>query len=89
MVAATLNNLAALYRNQGRYAEAEPLFKRAVSIDEKALGPDHIDVAADLNNLALLYDLQGKYDDADSCSSAAWRSAKKHWGLTIPTWLRP
>ena len=40
-----LNNLAALYDNQGRYAEAEPLYKRALAIQEKALGPDHPDVA--------------------------------------------
>ena len=50
---------------QGRYAEAEPLFERALGIDEKVLGPEHPDVATDLNNLALLYDHQGKYADAD------------------------
>jgi Tfp pilus assembly protein PilF len=26
---------------QGRHAEAEPLLKRALEINEKALGPDH------------------------------------------------
>ena len=50
-----LNNLAALYRDQGRYGEAEPLYKRALAIDEKALGPDHPDVGRVLNNLAELY----------------------------------
>ena len=40
---------------QGRYAEAEPLYKRALAIREKALGPDHPDVATSLNNLAVLY----------------------------------
>jgi Tetratricopeptide repeat len=35
-----LNNLAVLYCDQGRCAEAEPLFKRTLVIDEKALGPD-------------------------------------------------
>jgi Tetratricopeptide repeat len=29
VIAPELNNLAALYQRQGRYAEAEPLFKRA------------------------------------------------------------
>ena len=42
----SLNNLAALYRAQGRYAEAEPLYKRSLAIREKALGPDHPDVAS-------------------------------------------
>jgi len=32
IVAASLNNLAQLYNAQGRYMEAEPLFKRALSI---------------------------------------------------------
>lgn len=37
---------------QGMHAEAEPLFKRSLAIDEKAYGPDHPDVASDLKNLA-------------------------------------
>ena len=40
-VATSLNNLAELYRDQGKYGEAEPLYQRALAIDEKALGPDH------------------------------------------------
>ena len=40
-----LNNLAALYYAQGQYAQAEPLYKRALAIWEKALGPDHPYVA--------------------------------------------
>ena len=61
----SLNNLAELYRNQGRYADAEPLYKRSLAIYEKALGPDHPDVATSLNNLAALYDAQGRYADAE------------------------
>ena len=44
-VAVSLNNLALLYRPQGRYGEGEPLAQRALAIGEKALGPDHADVA--------------------------------------------
>jgi tetratricopeptide (TPR) repeat protein len=36
-VALSLDNLAVLYQDQGKYAEAEPLFKRAMEIEEKAL----------------------------------------------------
>ena len=61
----SLNNLAALYDDQGRYADAEPLYKRSLAIWEKALGPDHPDVATALNNLAALYDDQGRYADAE------------------------
>lgn len=37
-VAASLNNLALLYGNQGRDSEAEPLYKRAIAILEKIYG---------------------------------------------------
>ena len=37
-MAAGLNNLAFFYSNQGKYTEAEPLFKRALAILEKGLG---------------------------------------------------
>lgn len=37
---------------QGKYAEAEPLYRRALAIQEKTLGPEHPKVAASLNNLA-------------------------------------
>jgi tetratricopeptide (TPR) repeat protein len=40
-LAVSLNNLAELYWATGRYAEAEPLYQRAIKIDEKALGPEH------------------------------------------------
>lgn len=39
---------------RAEYAEAEPLYRRALAIEEKVLGPDHPEVASDLNNLALL-----------------------------------
>jgi hypothetical protein len=37
-VASALNDLAVLYEEQGRYAVAEPLCKRALAIREAALG---------------------------------------------------
>ena len=43
------------------HAEAEPLYKRALSIREKALGLDHASLGTPLNNLAELYREQGRY----------------------------
>jgi hypothetical protein len=60
-VAASFNNLAQLYTDQGRYADDEPLYTPALGIREKALGPDHPDVTLSLNNLAVLYRDQGRY----------------------------
>jgi tetratricopeptide (TPR) repeat protein len=65
-LALALNELALLYDNQGRYEEAEPMYKRSLDIWEKALGTDHPDVATSLNNLAGLYKDQGRYEEAES-----------------------
>ena len=59
-----LYNLAEVYWRQGKYADAERLYKRTLAIYEKALGKDHTDVADTLNNLGLVYGDQGKYAEA-------------------------
>ncbi len=61
-MATSLNDLALLYDNQSKYAEAEPLYKRALAIDEKALGPDHPSVAISLENYAALLRKTGRGD---------------------------
>ncbi len=61
----SLDRLARIYHKQGRYGEAEPLYKRSLSIREQQLGPDHPDVATSLNNLALLYESMGRYGEAE------------------------
>src|SRR5262245_112712 len=53
------------YYAQGRYAEAEPRFQRALALREKALGPEHPLVATSLHNLAGLYRAQGRYAEAE------------------------
>ena len=55
----SLNNLGELYRRQGRLADAEHMFKRALAVKE-VLGPEHPDVATGLNNLAQVYIAQGR-----------------------------
>ena len=69
--------------DQGRYAEAEPLYKRALAIREKALGPDHPDVAG-LNNLAELYDKQGRYAEAEPLYKRALAIDEKALGPDHP-----
>ena len=85
-MATSLNNLATLYQAMGRYAEAEPLFRRGLEIREKQLGEDHPDVATSLNNLADLYQGHGRYAEAEPLYRAAWRSARSSWARTTPTW---
>ena len=51
---------------EGRRPEAEPLYRRALAILEKAVGPSHRHVAFSLNNLALLYKAQGEHRRAEA-----------------------
>ncbi|WP_130758769.1 tetratricopeptide repeat protein, partial [Microcystis aeruginosa] len=53
--ATSLNNLAVFYQSQGRYSEAEPLYKQALAIRKQQLGDNHPDTATSLNNLAVFY----------------------------------
>jgi tetratricopeptide (TPR) repeat protein len=59
------HNLALLYSDQGKYAEAEPLFKRALKIKEETLGKNHPDVATVCESMAKCYRKRGKKDEAE------------------------
>ena len=63
--ATLLNNLAAVHQSLGEYAEALPLYQRALEIREKALGPDHPDVRDVLGNMGSLYLLKRDYAQAE------------------------
>jgi tetratricopeptide (TPR) repeat protein len=63
-LATRLNNLAGLYRDTGRYAEAEPLYRRALTILEKALPADHPNLATARKSYARLLDQLGRTDEA-------------------------
>ena len=60
-----LNQAGYYLHQQGRYSEAEPLYKQSLSIREQQLGADHPDVALSINNLAGLYESQGRYSEAE------------------------
>jgi tetratricopeptide (TPR) repeat protein len=60
-----LSILGGFLEGKARYAEAEPLMRRALAIDEQSLGPDHPDVAIDLNNLAQLLQATNRLAEAE------------------------
>jgi tetratricopeptide (TPR) repeat protein len=62
--ATSLNNFAALLREQGDLVGARPLYERAIEVFENVLGPEHPDTAASLNNLASLLQEQGDFAGA-------------------------
>lgn len=52
-LAGMLASLAWIYEMTDREHEVEPLYRRAIAIEEEELGPEHPQVATYLNNLAL------------------------------------
>ena len=73
-----------VYRTQGQYAQAGPLYQRALAIKEKALGPEAPLVATSLNNLAALYDDQGQYAQAEPLYQRALTIGEKALGPEHP-----
>jgi tetratricopeptide (TPR) repeat protein len=63
--ATTLENLADVYRAQGREPDAEALYRTALERRVEILGPGHQRVAVGLENLATFYAQQGSYASAE------------------------
>jgi tetratricopeptide (TPR) repeat protein len=83
--AATVLNETALYhKSRAAWAEAEPLYQRAIAIGEKTLGPEHPDLATWLNNLALLYQDTGRYAEAEPLLQRAMAIGEKTLGPEHP-----
>jgi hypothetical protein len=60
---------------------------RGLAIREKALGLEHPDVADSIDNLAQLYHTQGQYPRPTPFTGGhRWRSGKRRWARTTPTW---
>jgi tetratricopeptide (TPR) repeat protein len=58
---------------QGKYAEAEVEYRRALALREKALGPEHPAVATSYYDLSLVFAGQGKTGEALLHLESAWR----------------
>jgi CHAT domain-containing protein/Tfp pilus assembly protein PilF len=82
--AVVLNNLAAVYESQGKYAEAESNYRRALAIKEKAVGKNHVDLASTLNNLGNVNQELGRLADAEAFYSRAIAIREKAQGREHP-----
>jgi tetratricopeptide (TPR) repeat protein len=63
--AVSMHNLANFYATRARYAEAEPLYQRAVAVLERVRGPEHPQTALARVGLADLYQVQGRLPEAE------------------------
>ncbi len=79
-----ISNMAMVYYENAKYKEAEPLMKRALKIDEAALGKDHPNVATDLNNLAALYKATNRLKEAEPLMLRALKIDEASFGKDHP-----
>lgn len=84
IISTVLNNLGRLLSETNRLAEAEPLMRRALEIDEQAFGPDHPHVGGDLNNLALILLATSRHTEADPLMRRALKIGEKSLGPSHP-----
>jgi len=70
-----------LYTNQGKLAEAEQMYMRALKGKEKTLGVKHTSTLDVVNNLGLLYSDQGKLAKAKQMYMRALKKYEKTLGV--------
>lgn len=81
--ATSISNLGNVLYLQGKYAQAEAVYRRALQMREKLLGGDHADVATSLNNLANV--LQELNKDQQVGASEARARARLGSGISAAT----
>jgi tetratricopeptide (TPR) repeat protein len=69
--------IGALHMHRREYSRAILLFKRALLIRERSLGPEHAHVAETLSALAATYIDCGQYSDADELLKRAFAIAQR------------
>ena len=83
-VAGLLDRQASLLQEVARYEDAEPLFRRALAIDEASYGNDHPNVARVLNNLARLLQDTNRLAEAEPLFRRALAIDEASYGKDHP-----
>jgi tetratricopeptide (TPR) repeat protein len=79
-----MRQLGLLLVEKALHAQADPLMRRALAINEKSFGPDHPRVATDLNNLAHLLQNTNRLDEAEPLMRRALAIDEKSFGPGHP-----
>lgn len=82
-----LFNLAATYKEQGRYTESEPLYLRSLPVLAEAFGQSSIEYTRCFYSLALLYIEMSRFRDAEGMCAAAVNFFKEISGQSSPDYL--
>ncbi|HEY9712638.1 MAG TPA: tetratricopeptide repeat protein [Chroococcales cyanobacterium] len=70
-LAMSLLNLANCLRGQGKFADAEATYKRAIEVKEKGVGPLHNDLVQYFENYAKMLRAAGREAEANKMQSKA------------------
>jgi tetratricopeptide (TPR) repeat protein len=79
-----LHSVASFFDLNAKYAGAEPLYRRALTIHEKMLGSDHPNTAGSVNSLAGLLYAKGDFDGAEPLYRKALATCEKVLGPAHP-----
>ncbi|RDW58657.1 hypothetical protein BP6252_13133 [Coleophoma cylindrospora] len=75
------------YFHQGKYTDAEKMYREALELRETVLGKEHIETLASMANLAGVLSSQGKYSDAEKIYREALQLKKTVLGKDHPETL--
>ena len=78
-----LIDLAEVYRTEGKYGEAQPLYEEALKVDSKQFGADSVEVAEVLDRHAELYKTLNDYAHAEPMLQLALDIRKKKMPVDI------
>ncbi|KIM93182.1 hypothetical protein OIDMADRAFT_138250 [Oidiodendron maius Zn] len=80
-------NLATIFRNQGRWKEAEDLEVQVMEIRKKVLGAEHPDTLRIMNDLVLTLGNQGRWKEAEDLHVQVIETTKRVLGTEHPDTL--
>ena len=77
-----MNNLAAVLCDQGKYVEAEVLYRHGLQGREEVLGPTHPQTPSAVNNFVAVRSDNGIYDEAETLYRRGLQGTEGMFGPT-------
>src|SRR5271170_4373899 len=81
----SMNNLAMVLRDQGKYEQAEEMFRQALRLRETVLGKKHPDILTSMYNLAYVLSNRKRFSEANALYQRALNSYGKNLTPDHPT----
>jgi tetratricopeptide (TPR) repeat protein len=82
-----LTRIGSCLQSDGRYGEAEVVFRNVLEMREGACGPEHADTLTSVSQLGSVLARQGKYEEAEAMHRRALQGYEKVLGLEHPDTL--